>query len=844
MTPFNKYIPTTEDNYLGYSKGVEAPKPNLALAKLFSGLGEMTDMGIKGGTDLLDIKIENEAEKASKGLNADVSGLSLDDAATLGRLKNKVDTGVGSSVEGSTEAVGSPLVSSTQGAATLLAQDTQNAPVTPVEVQKGLSTLDKLYQKYQHGDLSPTYWMTRQQAVVQQLKARFPGSEQQIDQAIHRNTQSANQIRNQLFSDFQAAATLANSANKQWDSWVDKNSKYLGDQGIIAARDPAVYGNRAIQTAIMANVARQERIDYDRKTQEEIVNAKRANNALVSEDSEHAFLKIGQGELSKMLIGADSPLGGLQQKIDAALANPSKIDPNFLAATKIGLNQIRSAAEAKVTELETKYGPDIRDPNKIAAIKKQLFEPLDRVEKSLGMGDLTAANFHADIAKRQTEMDQATLLQIDPVARWMAANKGIADQNFISTMIQKWNVPTYDPKTGKQTGSESALARFWRDSNTIFFGNMAGKVNPNVKISEISQPKENAPGVNKEVPPAVIKQNINQLGTILTTPEVSNQMKSNAVDYITNDKEGNFFKSLDKTSQLQAFNTLTAPDIIKSVSALGPDTFTKYSDWATNIATSSIGARVGDIRTMVEHDQLKYNPETNQLDYVAPPAGPVYPEKQSVDQINNSLRNLKSMYDLNKTDIGQKFAPMFQKLGVPVIQPTTGTGKRSETPTEQPQQAAYAPLPKERPSEASQAIKTAIEPKGIDAILKANLEPGKPNEHITGMAQPLKVGLAEMIQNAPPGIKEGIEIFSGHRSIERQRELFNAAVEKYGSVAAARRWVAPPGHSMHNAGFAADLRFASAEVRNWVHQNARKFDLHFPLSNEPWHIEHISARGG
>jgi hypothetical protein len=54
--------------------------------------------------------------------------------------------------------------------------------------------------------------------------------------------------------------------------------------------------------------------------------------------------------------------------------------------------------------------------------------------------------------------------------------------------------------------------------------------------------------------------------------------------------------------------------------------------------------------------------------------------------------------------------------------------------------------------------------------------------------------------------------------------------------------VAPPGHSNHNHGLAADLGFGSDAARKWVHDNAAKYGLGFPLSNEDWHIEPISAR--
>lgn len=101
--------------------------------------------------------------------------------------------------------------------------------------------------------------------------------------------------------------------------------------------------------------------------------------------------------------------------------------------------------------------------------------------------------------------------------------------------------------------------------------------------------------------------------------------------------------------------------------------------------------------------------------------------------------------------------------------------------------------------------------------------------------------LQAMMLGMPANMR--LEIFSGYRSVERQRELYAAAVKKYGAKRA-RHWVAPPGRSRHNRGIAVDLRFSSPETRKWVHANAAKYGLYFPMAHEPWHIEPIGSRGG
>lgn len=88
----------------------------------------------------------------------------------------------------------------------------------------------------------------------------------------------------------------------------------------------------------------------------------------------------------------------------------------------------------------------------------------------------------------------------------------------------------------------------------------------------------------------------------------------------------------------------------------------------------------------------------------------------------------------------------------------------------------------------------------------------------------------------------GATIGSGYRSVAQQSKLWQQALAKYGSVAEARKWVAPPGHSNHNKGLAVDLRFPTAASRAKAHQLAARFGLTFPLSNEDWHLEPIGAR--
>lgn len=138
---------------------------------------------------------------------------------------------------------------------------------------------------------------------------------------------------------------------------------------------------------------------------------------------------------------------------------------------------------------------------------------------------------------------------------------------------------------------------------------------------------------------------------------------------------------------------------------------------------------------------------------------------------------------------------------------------------------------------------------GAKTFLKGRTD--KDASHIDGLNDGFSVKVSRLFQSAPPAIKDKLGIFSGARSAERQQELWDAALKKYGSAAEARKWVAPPGRSEHQHGNAADLAYngkslaeAPKEVVDWLHQNAGAYGLKFPLTNENWHIEDAGTRGG
>ena len=80
-----------------------------------------------------------------------------------------------------------------------------------------------------------------------------------------------------------------------------------------------------------------------------------------------------------------------------------------------------------------------------------------------------------------------------------------------------------------------------------------------------------------------------------------------------------------------------------------------------------------------------------------------------------------------------------------------------------------------------------------------------------------------------------LTLSSGWRSAAEQQALVDGAVERYGSVEEARRWVLPPESSAHVQGTAVDV--GPTEGALWLGEHGFELGLCRTYLNEIWHFE-------
>jgi hypothetical protein len=111
------------------------------------------------------------------------------------------------------------------------------------------------------------------------------------------------------------------------------------------------------------------------------------------------------------------------------------------------------------------------------------------------------------------------------------------------------------------------------------------------------------------------------------------------------------------------------------------------------------------------------------------------------------------------------------------------------------------------------------------------------DDEIPGVANLDSDLLAALRRAATDAADEGVELHvdSGWRSPEYQAQLLHEAISKYGSKAAATRWVATPNTSAHVSGEAVDIGPSGAAA--WLSEHGAAYGLCQIYGNEPWHYE-------
>jgi Flp pilus assembly protein TadG len=133
------------------------------------------------------------------------------------------------------------------------------------------------------------------------------------------------------------------------------------------------------------------------------------------------------------------------------------------------------------------------------------------------------------------------------------------------------------------------------------------------------------------------------------------------------------------------------------------------------------------------------------------------------------------------------------------------------------------------------AVQVRVAVDDVVADARAIFDPQLVMPGATYAAESLHPALRAATDRLLTAAKGAVTLVSGHRSTQRQSELWADALATYGDPEIADDWVARPGTSMHERGLAVDLGGDLALAATLVEHLG--LPLYRPMAHEPHHFE-------
>lgn len=426
MAQFNpEPQPTRDPSYLGTSQGTdrasfqpipEAPgtrtmstpdyKADTTYGKLFEGVGDVLNTAVKGTDEAIKGHIKTDLYSQLDAIRDQ-----------FGVAKAQADPNQGKILGG---AAG------------------EGTPVPPA-VNKLGNRVEGLTEAYKSGSLSDSYYWSKMEAEVRQIRAQYPGYRDYIDEKVSGilGTTPANALRRSLLQD---VTELAKKQQSMADKWTTFEHTHAGE---ILASKPDYFqrkaaGNPYSQLDTEYGVAQ---VKADRQG----VEAARAQLALL-----HAKKELGSDEAERALTSEmdkyvtqtlNSSMGQFGTQLASAKQKQASGQPlsaperqqleagfqQFEAQIRNGFQQIQSTPWSPNDPASPSYRVIIKDPNKLKALEDQVFTRVNTLKTALfdgqyglvdGAGRMNKAILDNDVntAYRQNDVFRkwGALTQINP----------------------------------------------------------------------------------------------------------------------------------------------------------------------------------------------------------------------------------------------------------------------------------------------------------------------------------------------------------------------------------------------------------------------------------------------
>lgn len=558
---------------------------------------------------------------------------------------------------------------------------------TPSEIDGLPDRLGGLTGARDAGKISNSYYQGRLLAEAKDLRARYPGFRQEIDDQFAKVTgvNPANAYINSLVGDINRAAANANKGQSKIESFILQRQGYPGFDKL--------YGQfkrgEVTDQDVLAKAAPYERQDQELKQRQAIINDKKLTRGeqeyAASRGADAAFGMVVGRSVDQMLSRMEINSAEDASKLDLQVKSGAIPSQRF---QELGQEIAQHRAQLKV---QMKKDADVNGITKILGtdeVNKKIDASLAQLEvlnDRVYNKDFGGIYNAAKAIKSQTEDDTKALLansKIGPPFRQMMVLKEAGGEQW----FQKFNLDMIKENL-PQHYSEYAKGWMREITSQTNMRSTGMPVTLNDMFDEFKSKGMNDNKVNASM--------TNMIGKI-TDKDTPDAVKANLALAAFHPNNAGFISKLNADGmdssgrkiqgQNAVFQKFTSPEMTAEMKRLGqtnPDIWNNYVNWAKGtLGTELIGREVADLKTIPENSGVKvaWNDKTSRFQAVdsrsdeqkqamgrvtgSQGSGQYFKKVEaSLNRINSNLGNYKNIAEASGADVNQFLLKSIADIG-------------------------------------------------------------------------------------------------------------------------------------------------------------------------------------
>ena len=625
MAEFNPQVGVANADYTGASRGMG---PNRAFEALFEGIANVGQGLVNGIDQGIQQNIREEVQAGYDTVN-EIYG--VDDTAQLFAAPNE-------------------------------------AADLPGDINAAKEYLPKLAKAYQQGSIKESHYYARLEAQVRQLRSKYPGYRDQIDQIVGEVTgvTPANALRRSLMAEWEAEADNASANEKRRAQLLE----HVAKSGYPVPQDWQQLGEDQLLNLIRDNEAEK----WNREKTLGRLQELKASGDLTAEDA----LKAAKGEVETYTARVMKTSMPSVETIIASAQEDGTISSEELAAIKGSFTELKTTMLAHINndlisrpwngEGSDSYST-VLSGDQIKQVQQLALDKLAHIEDAI-----TNQNFgiiaHNRILAENADQEAIRTVQTNhPEITIMGAVKNMMGEAAVNLLLME---------------NASVLSSIQAGVTSIVSQAMAvGRIKSLQEgFNQLQESKVSNPTAYRQL----IKNSVSilQSGTASVngqTVQAPLAMRENAARALFSEENLNFLDEIGPShkEKLQTYLYMTSPQMTQTMRTMGGEHWKNYTTWTVNNFMGMYKGIADTITSGANNPFVDIQWDNNAGQFVAKMTGKkpgqlnildTFKEREAtaalsaVSDINKALLTIKPIMQESGLDLGLELGKLTQAMGV------------------------------------------------------------------------------------------------------------------------------------------------------------------------------------